>query len=231
MDKPLSFHELLYGIAEIPGVKRLRFTTSYPKDFTRELIQAYRDIDILMNHLHLPAQSGNNRILKEMRRGNTVEEYIDLITELKEEVPDIALSTDIIVGFPGETESEFEETLQLMEQMEFSSSFMFSYSPRPGTPAALLADTVPESIKKERLQKTIEMQARLTEFQGKKFLGKEVEVLIEGKTSRPDTSFKGRNPQSWQVHFTGGEEFDESGPEGEGFLYEVCKCWTTQNLA
>ena len=205
LETPIAFHQLLYGIAKIPGVSRLRFTTSYPGDVTPELIRAYGDIDILVNHLHLPAQSGNNRILEAMRRGNTVEEYMALIEALKTQAPNIELSTDIIVGFPGETESEFEETLQFMEQVGFSSSYMFCYSPRPGTPAADFCDDIPEPVKKERLQRTIECQSRLTQVQGRKFLGKEVEVLVEGETTRKGTRFmKGRNPQYWQVHFTEG---------------------------
>lgn len=204
LETPVAFHDLLYGIAKIPGVDRLRFTTSYPGDVTPELIQAYADIDILMNHLHLPAQSGNDRILNAMRRGNTVEEYMALIDALKTQTPDIELSTDIIVGFPGETESEFEDTIRFMERVGFSSSYMFCYSPRPGTPAADFKDDVPDAVKKERLQRTIECQNRLAALQGEKFLGKEVEVLVEGETTRKEARFmKGRNPQYWQVHFPG----------------------------
>lgn len=207
LETPVAFDQLLYGIAQIPGVSRLRFTTSYPGDVTPELLRAYGDIDILVNHLHLPAQSGNNRILEVMRRGNTVEEYLSLIDVLKTHAPDIELSTDIIVGFPGETESEFEDTLQFMEQVGFSSSYMFCYSPRPGTPAADFCDDVPEPIKKERLQRTIECQNRLTRLRGKKYLGKEVEVLVEGEITRKGSRFmKGRNPQYWQVQFTGDDK-------------------------
>ena len=197
---------ILYGIAEIPGVERLRFTTSHPMDFTRELIQAYRDIDILMNHLHLPVQCGSNRILELMRRSHTVEWYMDLIAQLKSEVPDIALSTDIIVGFPGETRQDFEGTLQLMEQVGFGSSYMFAYSPRPNTPALEMADDIPHEEKQERLQETIQLQNRLTEEKGRAFLGQEVEVLIERKTTRKGMSFKGRNPHYWSVVFKGGED-------------------------
>lgn len=206
LQQPLAFHELLYGIAEIKGVERLRFTTSHPMDFTRELIQAYRGIDILMNHLHLPVQSGNNRILEMMRRSHTVEWYRDLITQLKSEVPGISLSTDIIVGFPGETRQEFEDTLKLMEQVEFSSSYMFSYSPRPNTPALEMQDDIPHEEKQERLQQTIQLQNHLTEENGQAFLGREVEVLIENRTSRKGMSFKGRNPHYWSVVFKGGED-------------------------
>lgn len=204
LQTPVAFHQLLYGIAKIPGVQRLRFTTSYPGDVTPELLKAYGDIDILVNHFHLPAQSGNNRVLGDMRRGNTVEEYLALIETLKTHAPDIELSTDIIVGFPGETESEFEDTLRFMERVGFSSSYMFCYSPRPNTPAADFKDDVPEPVKKERLQRTIECQKRLTEMRGEKFIGQEVEVLIEGRVTRNGARFlKGRNPQYWQVHFTG----------------------------
>ena len=203
LQTPVAFHELLYRVAEIPGVERLRFTTSYPGDCTPELVAAYRDLDVLMNHLHLPAQSGNNRVLKAMRRGNTVEHYLDFIDALRGEVPDIALSTDIIVGFPGETDAEFEDTLTLMERAGFSSSFMFCYSPRPGTPAAAFEDNVPEEIKKERLQRTMALQDRLTAEIGASYIGKEVEVLVEGPTRRAGADFRGRNPQYWMVHFSG----------------------------
>jgi len=204
LETEVAFHELLYGIAKIPGVSRLRFTTSYPGDVTPELLKAYADIDILVNHLHLPAQSGNDRVLKVMRRGNTVEEYLALIDALKIHAPDIELSTDIIVGFPGETDSEFEDTLKFMERVKFSSSYMFCYSPRPGTPAAEFQDDVPDAVKKERLQRTIECQNRLTKTQGEKFLGKQVEVLVEGEITRKGTHFmKGRTPHYWQVHFAG----------------------------
>ena len=206
LDQPVAFHELLYGIAEIEGVERLRFTTSHPMDFTRELIQAYCDIDILMNHLHLPVQSGNNRILEMMRRGHTVEWYMDLIAQMKSAVPDIALSTDIIVGFPGETRQEFEDTLNLMEQVRFNNSYMFSYSPRPNTPALEMMDDIPQEEKQERLQQTIQLQNRLTEENSQAFLGRDVEVLIENATSRKGMSFRGRNPHYWSVAFKGGED-------------------------
>ncbi len=206
LEQPLAFHELLYGIADIPGIERLRFTTSHPMDFTRELIQAYRDIDILMNHLHLPVQCGNNRILDMMRRSHTVEWYLDLIAQLKSEVPDIALSTDIIVGFPGETAAEFDDTLRLMEQVGYNSSYMFTYSPRPNTPALAMPDDIPHKEKQNRLQQTLQLQNRLTEANGQAYLGGEVEVLIESRTSRQGMSFKGRNPHYWMVVFRGGED-------------------------
>ena len=206
LEQPLAFDELLYGIAGIPGVERLRFTTSHPMDFTGGLIQAYRDIDILMNHLHLPVQCGSNRILEMMRRSHTVEWYLDLIARLKSEVPDIALSTDIIVGFPGETAAEFEDTLRLMEQVGYSSSYMFTYSPRPNTSALAMPDDIAFEEKQDRLQQTLQLQNRLTEENSRAYLGGEVEVLIESRTSRRGMSFKGRNPHYWMVVFRGGED-------------------------
>ena len=207
----MPFHELLYGIAEIPGVQRLRFTTSHPNDFTRDTIRAYRDLDILMNHLHLPVQSGNNQMLKAMRRDHTIEEYLDLLAELKSEVPGISLSTDIIVGFPGETDEAFGDTLKIMEEVGYSSSFMFAYSPRPGTPANELSDSVPEETKKRRLQEIIALQSRQTKQQGQSFIGKNVEVLIEGRSSKPGYVYKGRNPQYWNVNIQGGEGILQAG--------------------
>lgn len=205
LKNPMPFHELLYKIAELPGLERLRFTTSHPNDFTRETIRAYRDLDALVNHLHLPVQSGNNEILKAMRRDHTVEEYFELIDELKSEVPDISLTTDIIVGFPGETDAQFQDTLKVMERAGYSSSFMFSYSPRPGTPASEFEDSVPLETKSRRLQETIQLQNRLTEAQGQGYKGKTVEMLIEGRSSKPGFSFKGRNPQYWRVNTKGNE--------------------------
>ena len=184
-------------------MKRLRFTTSHPKDFTRECILAYRDIDILVNHLHLPVQSGNNRILNEMRRMHTIEEYISIIEELKTVVPDMGLSTDIIVGYPGESESEFEDTLALMSKIKFNNSYMFSYSPRPNTPAQDFPDSVPPLVKSARLQRTIELQKKLTLEQGRLFLGQVVDVLVERESYKPGADFRGRNAQYWSVNFTG----------------------------
>ncbi len=206
LNNPIPFHELLYGVAKIPRVERLRFTTSHPNDFTRETIRAYRNIDILVNHLHLPIQSGNNEVLKAMRRDHTIEEYRELLMELKSEVPDIALSTDIIVGFPGETNAAFEDTLKIMEEIGYSSSFMFAYSPRPGTPANELTDSVPEETKKQRLQETIALQNKLTAKQGQPYIGKSTEVLIEGRSAKPGYTFKGRNPQYWSANIEGGED-------------------------
>ena len=215
LNNPIPFHELLYGIAEIPGLERLRFTTSHPNDFTRETIRAYRDLDVLMNHLHLPIQSGNNEILKSMRRDHTVEKYLELIDELKSEVPDVSLTTDVIVGFPGETDAQFQDTLKVMNRVGYSSSFMFSYSPRPGTPANEFEDSVPEDVKKQRLQEIIQLQNRLTEEKSSLYKGKTIEILIEGNSGKSGYSFKGRNPQYWLVNATGGEGLYKPGDRAQ----------------
>ncbi len=201
----VAFHELLYRVAEIPGLERLRFTTSHPRDFTPETVTAFGELDVLVNHLHLPVQSGSDRILEEMRRGHGVDEYMGLIQALKDTVPDMAFSTDVIVGFPSETEREFEMTLELMGKVGFSNSYMFQYSARPNTPAADWPDTTPEEVKKHRLQKTIELQNRLTHEQGQRFLGKSVEVLVEGlsrKSSDDGTPrWRGRTAHYWSLQF------------------------------
>jgi len=221
LSNPIPFHELLYGIAEIPGLKRLRFITSHPNDFTRETIRAYRDLDVLMNHLHLPLQSGNNEILKSMRRDHTVEAYLELIDELKSEVPDVSLTTDIIVGFPGETDAQFQDTLNVLERVGYSSSFLFSYSPRPGTPANEFEDSVPEDVKSRRLQEIIQLQNRLTEERGRFYKGKTIEILIEGNSRKPGYSYKGRNPQYWRVNATGGEGLYKPGDRAQVYIEQT----------
>ena len=201
LNTPMPFHDLLYRIAEIPGVKRLRFTTSHPRDFTSELIRAFRDIDILMKHIHLPVQSGNDRILSLMRRGHSVEDYKNLIDEIKSLAPDIGLSTDVILGFPGETEGEFGDILKLMEWVGYDASYLFTYSPRPGTTATELADSVSDEAKAERLQKTMEIQRQISFEKGQRFVGRKTQVLIEKRFS--GTALRGRNPQNWMVNFSG----------------------------
>ena len=136
---------------EIPGIERIRYTTSHPREMTQRLFDAYAHLPKLVSHLHLPVQSGSDRVLAAMKRGYTVLEYKSIVRKLRTARPDISLSTDFIVGFPGETEADFEATLKLIEDVGFDASFSFIYSPRPGTPAAELADDTPEEVKKQRL--------------------------------------------------------------------------------
>ncbi len=215
LEKPVAFHELLHRVANIPGVERLRFTTSHPKDFTEEIIAAYRDLKGLMNHLHLPVQCGSDRVLGAMRRGHTVADYLRIIDRLKEAVPNIAFSTDIIVGFPGETHAEFCRTLWLMDRVGFDNSYMFAYSPRPGTPATQLVDDVTETEKRIRLHETIELQKEITSRNGHRYMGQKVNVLIEEMTTRSGADFKGRSPHYWMVYGKMGKKRVQPGDQVE----------------
>ncbi len=177
--------ELLHALAEIEGLERLRYTTSHPVDMDESLITAHRDLDCLMPYLHLPIQAGSDRILKAMNRHHTVADYMHIIERMREARPDIAISGDFIVGFPGETEEEFEETLNVVREVKYSSAFSFNYSARPGTPGADMDNHVPEDVKSERLQR---LQALLNEQQlafNEDCIGREMRVLIEKKGRKP----------------------------------------------
>jgi len=193
---------LLYAVAEIEGLKRLRFTTSHPMEMTSELCVAFSEIPQLMPYLHLPVQSGSDRMLKMMHRGHDRETYFRIIEELRSHCPDIALSSDFIVGYPGETEEDFEATLELVRRVVFDSSFCFKYSPRPGTPASKSEDSVPEDVKDIRLQRLLALmreQAR-EGMQGQ--VGKTIDVLVE-KEGRNPGDMAGRTPDFRIVHFQG----------------------------
>jgi tRNA-2-methylthio-N6-dimethylallyladenosine synthase len=185
--------DLLYKLAEIPGLARLRYTTSHPRDMDDRLIEAHRDLRTLMPYLHLPVQSGSDRILKAMNRRHTAADYLRLIQRIRQARPDIALSGDFIVGFPGETDQDFEDTLRIVEQVNYAQAFSFKYSIRPGTPGADMADQVPEDVKAERLER---LQALLlkqqTEF-AKSCVGKVIDLLLE-KPGRNEGQVIGRSP-------------------------------------
>ena len=190
---------LLALLAEIEGVERLRYTTSHPHDMGDELIAAHRDIDALMPYLHLPFQAGSDRILKAMNRKHTRADYIELITRVRAARPDIALSTDIIVGFPGETDEDFEQTLELVREIGFAQAYSFKYSSRPGTPAADAADQVPEPIKSARLQELQRLiEEQKTSFNSS-FLQRTVPVLFEAKGRKPG-QLVGRSPYLQPIH-------------------------------
>lgn len=178
-----DFGELLYLVAQVEGLKRLRYTTSYPSKVTPSVIRAHAEIENLMPYVHLPVQSGSNAVLKAMNRQYTAEQYIDIVAQFRKARPDIAVSSDFIVGFPGETEADFEQTLDVVSQVKYASSYSFKYSPRPGTPAALMKNQVPEEVKTERL---LRLQALLLEQQKQAYrqtVGKTLDVLLteEGK--------------------------------------------------
>jgi tRNA-2-methylthio-N6-dimethylallyladenosine synthase len=197
-----SFVELLRKIAEIPGIERIRFTTSHPKDLGEDLILAFKEIPQLCEHIHLPFQAGSNKILKMMRRGYTREEYLQKIERLREVVPEIAITADVIVGFPGEKEEDFEETLDLVRQVRFDGLFSFKYSPRKGTLASKWPDDVPEEVKARRLEELQSLQRKITLEKNKALEGQVLEVLVEGCGDRQG-QLKGRSRCNRVVVFQG----------------------------
>jgi len=198
-----DFALLLEMVAEIPGIERIRFTTSHPREFSQRLIDVYAKVPKLVSHLHLPVQAGSDRILAAMKRGYTVLEYKSIIRRLREVRPDIALATDFIVGFPGETEADFEATMRLLEEVNFDHSFSFVYSPRPGTPAASLDDDVPQQ---EKMQRLYRLQAQL-EKQVRAFsaamVGSVQRVLVEGTSKKDALELSGRTENNRVVNFPG----------------------------
>ncbi|WP_404926127.1 tRNA (N6-isopentenyl adenosine(37)-C2)-methylthiotransferase MiaB [Mesorhizobium sp. ORM16] len=184
---------LLFRLAEIPGLARLRYTTSHPRDMDDELIAAHRDLPALMPYLHLPVQSGSDRILKAMNRRHTAADYLALLDRIRAVRPDIALSGDFIVGFPGETETDFEATMELVRQVNYASAFSFKYSPRPGTPGAEMAGHVPEAVKDERLQRLQALLLKQQQDFGLSLVGRTIDTLIE-KPGRQAGQKVGRSP-------------------------------------
>ena len=198
--------ELIYYVAEVPGVERIRFTTSHPMDFSDNLIQAYADIPALVDHLHLPVQSGSDRILEAMKRGHTADDYRERIAKLRQVRPNISLSSDFIVGFPGETEAEFAETMALIDEIGFDTSFSFIYSARPGTPAAALADEVPKTTKKAWLQ---HLQARIREQAdaiAQAMVGSQQRVLVMSEAKKGVGQLAARTENNRVVNFAGSSE-------------------------
>ncbi|MCZ7446356.1 tRNA (N6-isopentenyl adenosine(37)-C2)-methylthiotransferase MiaB [Agrobacterium rhizogenes] len=185
--------ELLYRLAEIPGLARLRYTTSHPRDMDDRLIGAHRDLRILMPYLHLPVQSGSDRILKAMNRRHTGEEYIQLIEKIRAARPDIAMSGDFIVGFPGETDRDFEDTMAMVETVKYAQAFSFKYSTRPGTPGADLTNQVEEDVKAERLERLQALLLRQQKEFAESLVGKTMDVLLE-KPGRMPEQLIGRSP-------------------------------------
>ena len=194
--------ELIRHVATIGGIDRLRFTTSHPRDMDDALIQTLADEPKLMPYLHLPIQAGSNRILHAMNRGHTFEHYRDLIARIRKARPDIALSGDFIVGFPGETDSDFEATMRCVEEIGYASSFSFKYSTRPGTPGASLPHQVPEEVKSERLKRLQDLLYRQQREWNESLIGRTLDVLVEGHAKEPSRLF-GRSPYLTGTHFDG----------------------------
>lgn len=189
----LTFAELLHKINEIDGLDRIRFTTSHPQDLSPQLIDAYAVLGKLCEHLHLPVQSGSDTVLQRMRRGYSRKEYMDRIHRLRDRCPEVALSTDIIVGFPGETDDEFETTLEILEKMEYDEIFAFKYSPRPQTVAVKIhSDDVPEETKKSRLQTVQVLQKEISLRKNRQLIGRVEKILLEGESKLNTDQMMGR---------------------------------------
>lgn len=206
-DKPewnCLFHDLLYRIDQIPGMERIRFMTSHPIDITLELMQAIRDLPSLCEFVHFPIQAGSSRILKKMHRIYTKEQYLEKVELLRQCVPNVALGTDIIVGFPTETEEEFLETFEVMKQIRYSIAFIYAYSPRKGTPAMRWKDDIPDEVKQDRLQRLMDLQNEIANEERQTLLGNTFEVLVE-RHNKDGRMLKGRTRCWKKVIFEGDE--------------------------
>lgn len=199
----LDFAGLLELISELPEILRIRFTTSHPKEFTQRLIDAFASLPKLASYVHLPVQSGSDRILSAMKRGYTSLEFKSIIRRLKAARPDVSLSTDFIVGFPGETAEDFEASMALIEAVGFDSAFSFVYSPRPGTPAADLPDDTPAALKLERLQRLQALIESNSRAMSQSMVGSLQQVLVEGPARKDPTEFTGRTSNFRSVNFAG----------------------------
>jgi tRNA-2-methylthio-N6-dimethylallyladenosine synthase len=198
---PADFAELLYFVSEIPGIERIRYTTSHPREFTQRLIDAHRELPKLAPHLHLPVQSGSDRVLAAMKRGYTALEYRSIVRRLRQAKPGISLTSDFIVGFPGETETEFEATLKLARDAEFDGAFSFLYSPRPGTPAADLKDETSKEEKLERLQRLQSQLDAQAHAISESMVGTTQRVLVEGFSKKDGAELAGRTANNRIVNF------------------------------
>jgi tRNA-2-methylthio-N6-dimethylallyladenosine synthase len=198
-----SFAELLEQLDAVGGIDRIRYTSPHPKDMREDVIRAHAQLPSLCEHIHLPLQSGSSTVLKRMRRTYTRERYLDRVAMIREHVPDCALTTDIIVGFPGETEADFEQTLELADAIGYDGAFTFIYSPRRGTEAAALPDQVPHEVKVERLERLVEVVQRRAFDRAQRFVGRALEVLVEGPSRTDPSRLRGRSRHNKVVNFTG----------------------------
>lgn len=205
LEEDVDFAKLLRMINEVNGLERVRFMTSHPKDLNEDVITAIKECDKLCEQVHLPVQSGSDRILKEMNRHYDRERYMYLINKIKKEIPDVAITTDIIVGFPGETEEDFEDTLSLVNEVGYDSAFTFIYSRRNHTPADRMENQVPDDVKHERFNRLVEAVNKNVIAGNKKYEGKIVEVLVEGPSKNDETKLMGRTRNGRLVNFSGDE--------------------------
>jgi tRNA-2-methylthio-N6-dimethylallyladenosine synthase len=198
-----EFGELLRAVDAVPGIERIRFTSPHPKDFRARVIEAMAECTAVCEHAHLPVQSGSSAVLKRMRRTYTRERYLALVARMRDAIPDLALTTDIIVGFPGETEDDFRETISLVEEVRFDGAFTFIYSPRSGTEAAALPDQVPDELKHDRLERLVDVVQRLAAERNEERIGTVEEVLVEGPSRTDGKVLRGRTRRNTTVNFAG----------------------------
>jgi tRNA-2-methylthio-N6-dimethylallyladenosine synthase len=198
-----TFAQLLRMLDPIEGIERIRYTSPHPKDMREDVIRAHAELPAVCEHIHLPLQSGACPLLKAMRRTYNRERYLDRVALIREHVPDCALTTDIIVGFPGETDEDFERTLEVVEQVRYDGAFTFNYSPRRGTDAADLPGQVPEDVKRERMGRLVELVQRHARERAQRFVGRTMEVLVEGNARRDPGQLRGRTRHNKAVNFEG----------------------------
>lgn len=224
LENPVTFAQLLREVDKIEGLKRIRFMTSHPKDLSDELIEAMKDCEKVCGHLHLPLQSGSSRILKKMNRHYDKEQYLTLVDKIRKAIPDIALTTDIIVGFPGETEEDFEETMDVVKRVQYDSAFTFIYSKRTGTPAAAMGDQIPEEVIKDRFDRLLKEVQDISSRKSRLLEGKTVPVLAEEVNEHDSSLITGRLENNSVVHFPGTEDmigniYQVTLEECKGFYY------------
>jgi tRNA-2-methylthio-N6-dimethylallyladenosine synthase len=198
-----SFAELLRAVDDVDGIDRIRFTSPHPKDFRRDVIAAMAECDAVCEHAHLPLQSGSTRVLKAMRRTYSRERYLKLVADLRAAISDLALTTDIIVGFPGETERDFEETLEVVEEVGYDGAFTFVYSPRQGTEAAAMQGQLSEDVKRERIERLVDAVQRIAHERNAARVGRVEQVLVEGPSRTDANLLRGRTRRNTTVNFTG----------------------------
>ena len=219
-----TFAELLALVDGVEGIERIRYTSPHPKDMREDVIRAHAELPALCEHIHLPLQSGSSRVLKAMKRTYDRGRYLDRVAMIREHVPDCALSTDIIVGFPGETEAEFSQTLEVVEQVRYDSAFTFVYSPRRGTAAADYPDQLPHAVKRERMERLLEVVQRRAHERAQRFVGRTMEVLVEGPSRTDGSRLRGRTRHNKAVNFDGTAE------PGELVAVDIAAA-TSQSLA
>jgi tRNA-2-methylthio-N6-dimethylallyladenosine synthase len=199
----VPFSELLATIDAVDGIERIRYTSPHPKDMHEDVIRAHAELPSLCEHIHLPLQSGSSTILKRMRRTYNQQRYLDRVALIREHLPDCAITTDIIVGFPGETEEDFQQTLDVVEQVRYDSAFTFIFSPRRGTEAAQFEDQIPHPVKRERMERLVDAVQRIAAERAQRFIGRELDVLVEGPSRTDPDKLRGRTRHNKTVNFTG----------------------------